>query len=239
MELMTKTISYLSIVIFAATHLFAYKLKFLGGIPRSIWLSAAGGITVAHVFLQLYPEVAKGAEKIHGHWLLVLKHPAWFFLMLGLVLYYGIERHVMQEKKQSEEVSLKIFWTHITFFCFYNFILAYVLTSHHGKMDLKTELSYTFAYTLHFLVNDFGFQQKHPEKYVRKGRWYVAMSILAGAIVSSVSTISETWITIVTAFLAGAITLNMIKEELPVAHESKFLPFLLGAIGFSLLVLLI
>ena len=41
----------------ALAHLFSYKLLFLQGIPRSPWLSMAGGISVAYVFLHILPEL--------------------------------------------------------------------------------------------------------------------------------------------------------------------------------------
>ena len=37
----------------ALVHLFAGKLRFLHVIPRSRWLSMAGGASVAYVFLHL------------------------------------------------------------------------------------------------------------------------------------------------------------------------------------------
>ena len=37
------------------------------------------------------------------------------------------------------------------------------------------------------------------------------------------------------AFLAGGVVLNVLKEELPEDRQSRFLPFLLGAGGYALL----
>ncbi len=48
----------------AVVHLFSGKLRFLEGIPRSIWLSMAGGISVAYVFVHLLPELAEEQEAI-------------------------------------------------------------------------------------------------------------------------------------------------------------------------------
>lgn len=39
----------------AALHVFAGKLSILDEAPRSRWLSVAGGISVAYVFLHLLP----------------------------------------------------------------------------------------------------------------------------------------------------------------------------------------
>ncbi len=41
----------------AAIHVFAGKLRFLDVTPRSRWLSAASGISVAYVFVHVLPEL--------------------------------------------------------------------------------------------------------------------------------------------------------------------------------------
>ena len=41
----------------------------------------------------------------------------------------------------------------------------------------------------------------------------------------------------VTAFLAGGVILNVMKEELPEERQSRFSAFLLGAAGYGLLLL--
>lgn len=45
-------------------HLFSGKLRFLEGNPRSVWLSIAGVVSVAYVFVDLIPEFGKGQEVI-------------------------------------------------------------------------------------------------------------------------------------------------------------------------------
>jgi uncharacterized membrane protein len=48
----------------ALIHLVAGKLRFLDVIPRSAWLSAASGASVAYVFMHLLPELATGQETL-------------------------------------------------------------------------------------------------------------------------------------------------------------------------------
>ena len=43
----------------AIVHLLAGRLSFMSWIPRSRWLSAAGGVSVAYVFAHLLPELAR------------------------------------------------------------------------------------------------------------------------------------------------------------------------------------
>ena len=53
-------VSLLAVGGLAVVHLFSSKLRFLDVTPRSIWLSIAGGISVAYVFVHLLPELAEG-----------------------------------------------------------------------------------------------------------------------------------------------------------------------------------
>ncbi|HEY0971100.1 MAG TPA: hypothetical protein VGE02_09050 [Gemmatimonadales bacterium] len=54
----------LASVVLAAVHAAAPAMRFLQGTPRSIWLSIAGGVSVAYVFVHLLPELAEGQRHI-------------------------------------------------------------------------------------------------------------------------------------------------------------------------------
>ena len=57
---MILTYSLIGVAVLCLVHVFAHRLKFLDGTPRSRWLSAAGGISLAYVFLHFMPELAHG-----------------------------------------------------------------------------------------------------------------------------------------------------------------------------------
>jgi hypothetical protein len=42
---------------FIIVHLIAGRLRFLEGIPRSRWLSMAGGVSVAYLFIHVFPDL--------------------------------------------------------------------------------------------------------------------------------------------------------------------------------------
>jgi hypothetical protein len=52
----------------AAIHLFVRRLRFLTNIPRSIWLSGAGGVAVAYVFLHILPDLPRIRKPSQGAW---------------------------------------------------------------------------------------------------------------------------------------------------------------------------
>ena len=49
---------------FALIHLLIGKLRFLHAVPRSRWLSMAGGVAVAYIFLHVLPELAAHQERV-------------------------------------------------------------------------------------------------------------------------------------------------------------------------------
>ena len=57
-------VSLLAAAGLAVVHLLSGKLRFFEVTPRSIWLSMAGGVSVAYVFIHLLPELAEGQESI-------------------------------------------------------------------------------------------------------------------------------------------------------------------------------
>ncbi len=57
-------LSLLVALAFAAVHMFGGRMTFLRDVPRSAWLSAAGGVSVAYVFVHVLPELAESQETI-------------------------------------------------------------------------------------------------------------------------------------------------------------------------------
>lgn len=58
------TLSALTALVFAAVHVLGPSMTFLRTTPRSAWLSLAGGVSVAYVFVHVLPELAEYQE--HG-----------------------------------------------------------------------------------------------------------------------------------------------------------------------------
>lgn len=234
--------SLIAALLLATVHLLAGRLRTLGHLPRSRWLSLAGGISVAYVFAHLLPELARGQEVIDGSdiWLLnYLEHHAYLLSLLGLATFYGLERLIKKhrsELEEHEESHAGVFWLHIAAFALYNGLIGYLLT--HGANDKPYSLLlYCVAMGMHFLVNDFALQNDHKDLFKRRGRWVLAMMPLAGWGFGAITDVSELTVSALTAFIGGSIILNVLKEELPEERNSRFGAFLIGSVGYSLLLL--
>ena len=225
----------------ALTHLFSGKLLFLSGIPRSPWLSAAGGISVAYVFLHLLPELGErqgAVEEAGGLGLAFLEHHVYVMALVGLGLFYGLERAAKSARDQDDGGSkgALVFWLHMASFSVYNALIGYLLL-HRETPGLQSLLLYSLALILHFVVNDYGLRQDHKGAYDRIGRWILAMAIFVGWGSGSSTEIPEPAIAVLFAFLAGGIVLNVLKEELPRERKSRFWAFALGAVAYAILLL--
>lgn len=223
-----------AVAAFAAVHLFAARLRFLSLIPRSRWLSAAGGIAVAYVFLHLLPEIAGGRE----HWsdVVGLERTIWLFALTGLAVFYGLERRIQHVKRRHGH-GRPVFWLHIGSFAFYNALIGY-LTLHREESGTLNLALYALAIGLHFLTNDFGLRQDHADAYDRKGRYILAVAVLLGGVAGVVLEVPEQAIVAAIAFVGGSVVLNVMKEELPEERESRFSAFLAGAVGYAVLLVL-
>ncbi len=230
-------------VVLALVHVFAGKLRFLEGIPRSRWLSLAGGISVAYVFARLLPELAEAQERLGesaGGVLARLEQHAYLLALTGLALFYAVEvatlrsRGERREREGEDAAGTVTFWLSIGSFGFYTGLIGYALQEE-ADASAQTLVFFTVAMGLHFVVNDYGLREHHKAAYTRIGRWLLAAAVLAGWLLSLVAEVPETGLVAVLAFLAGGVVLNVLKEELPERRRSRFWAFALGAAGYAAL----
>ena len=230
-------------VAFALVHVFIGKLTFLAILPRSRWLSFAGGVAVAYVFLHILPELS-GHQKTFAEVLGVgdKAAEAWVYLVAfsGLVLFYGLERAVKTSRKSSERdrVESELLWLHIVAFGTYNILIGYLLL-HREETGVWPLAIYAIAMSLHFVTNDYGLRQDQRDQYDASGRWAIAGAVLFGWALGAFASLPQIIIGFLFAFLAGGVVLNVLKEELPEERQSKFWPFALGGAVYAMLLIIV
>jgi len=231
--------------VLALVHLFAGNLRFFETVPRSRWLSVAGGVSVAYVFVHILPDLSESQETIEqavGEGLAFLEHHVYLIALLGLAVFYGLERAAKESRQRQQRAGkgdstgAGVFWLHIGLFAVYNFLIGYLLV-HRQEPGVQSLFFFFFAMALHFLVNDFGLREHHKGAYDQIGRWVLAGAVIAGWGVGRITEIDEAAIAVLFAFLAGGVVLNVLKEELPEERESRFWAFALGAGVYALLLL--
>ncbi len=232
------------ILLLSLVHLFGSKFRFLLGVPRSIWLSGAGGVSVAFVFMHLFPELHEGQQHLvrSDLWSNGEQHHVYMISLIGLSVFYGLERAVVHGKRKEQKDEKwdddppGIFWLHIASFSLYNAFIGHLVFRQEQDAD-GTIVLFTVAMALHFLVNDLSLLNHHENDYRKYGRWCLVLALVVGWMLGLVLDISQTSVALFTAFIAGGIILNVLKEELPEERESRYWAFLLGAGAYSLVLL--
>ncbi len=87
-------------LLFAAVHVLGRVMDFLRSTPRSAWLSAAGGVSVAYVFVHLLPELAEHQgtvssrvdEAVAGGILGGIERHVCVVALAGLAVFHGLDR---------------------------------------------------------------------------------------------------------------------------------------------------
>ncbi|KAB1185530.1 hypothetical protein GJR98_15040 [Haloferax sp. MBLA0077] len=223
----------------AAVHLASGRLDFAHRGRRRQFLSAGGGASVAYVFVLMLPEVAEAAATVseaRGGGLFP-EQLVFIVALTGFVLYYGIEVFVTQRWGEDVEESKSVYRVHLVSFMVYSGIIGYLLF-HQEVETLPNLFFYAVAMALHFGVTDYGFHRHYGAIYDTRGRIVLAVGTLVGAAIGAVTEIGEYQLSIVFAFVAGAIVFNVLKEELPDLTESRFVSFVLGTLAFVTLALL-
>jgi zinc transporter ZupT len=228
-----------------AVHLVAPRLRFLDVTPRSIWLSIAGGISIAYVFVHVLPELSEGQKAVVAALksdLGYVEHHVYLVALAGLASFYGLERLALSSRRRSraagepDRTTPMVFWIHMASFAVYNMLIGYLLL--HREDPSLTGLGIFFvAMAVHFVVTDHGLREHHKEDFVRLGRYVLAVAVAAGWVIGLLTQVSKALIAVLFAFLAGGVVLNVLKEELPEQRQSRFWAFLVGTLAYTSLLL--
>ncbi len=225
----------------AIVHLFSGRIRFLDVLPRSRWFSAAGGISVAYVFVHLLPDLAEEQEAIRiavGGRFNFLEYHVYLVALIGLAAFYGLERAAKTSRQRERSVGrddatgAKVFWVHTASFALYNALIGYLIL-HREEPGFRSLMLFTFAMGVHFVVNDFGLRKDHKGAYDSIGRWVLGASVFLGWGIGLFFEISEAALGVLFGFLAGGVVMNVLKEELPEERESSFWAFALGAAAYA------
>lgn len=224
----------------ASVHLFAGRLRVTRAVPRRRWLSLSSGVAVGYVFVHLLPEVQHAGTIVEetGHVLAVLDEHVYFVGLVGFVAFYGVERWVCVHGAdcEADREPDRLFRVHVATFAVYNLLVGYLLL-HREESGVVGLATYAVAIGLHLFVIDHGLHNRHGRSYHRYGRWTLSGAILAGFAIGAVTTVGEVLPGLLLSFLGGGVVLNVVKEELPAEHESRFWAFALGAFGYAFLLL--
>lgn len=233
------------IAIMGVAVAYAARLEFLGRDPRSHWLSLASGVTVGYVFLGLLPKLVTSDDELAkpaNEAIPFLEDHALLVAMLGMVIFYGLalsryaaaRRARAQDGADQTRATTSLFWLTVSLHGSYMVLIGYLI-EHDAEHDLVRMAALATVLTIHFVSTDFGLGHHAGGGQPRRGRLVLASCLAAGWVLGTLIDVSEGVVGVSSAFLAGAILLNVLNDELPEAREAHFVPFAAGALASALL----
>jgi len=231
----------LGTVLFIAMHLLAGRFHSLVGSHQRPQYSLLTGATTAYLFLKLFPEVAMAATFVEsGPGDLGVRPRLMFGVALaGFIAYYAVEvwAHSSPLAGPGQSRTDKVYTAHLASYAFFNAAVAFLMP-HYMAQGTGSGVVYLLAIALHLLVLDHALAEVHGGRYGKVARTVHSGGLIVGFALAGFlgSPPPEALIGPVLAFLAGAITLQVVREEVP---EHKFGRPAIFAVGATLMALLI
>jgi hypothetical protein len=224
-------------------HILTPKITdYLSGNDKQ-FMSFAGGVSVAYVFLDMLPNLVEynkpiGKYLLTSQWLTSFTELLIYLVALvGFLIYYGLDLFAERYEQKTHDNRV-VYRLHIVMFCFYNILITHTMSLRVISGLMYTVL-FTFAMSLHFVLMDRKFCRIFPKKFNQSGRISLLVSLFIGWALSLLfDPMNVLLVAFMIAFLAGSILFNVFREELPNSSLASFRWFVLGAAAISCILLL-
>lgn len=223
---------FLALLILAAIHLFANRIKALKDVWHGNFLSFAAGISFAYVFIDLLPELEKGQavlKRSFEHVIPYLDRHTYLIALLGVLFYYGLHT-------QATAGSDRNFWMSLGGYILFNFFVGASLSDSNNP-EIQPLILFTIAMGMHYFISDHNANEENNVLYNQKARWLLVAALFLGYFVGYVSHIPDTIVAIAVSFIAGGVLLNVLRYELPKREQVGYCFFLLGSVLYTTIIL--
>ncbi len=225
----------------AALHVSAPWIRDRLPLATHALTSFGGGVAATYVFLYLLPRLSEGnravAEVLEDA---VASNPVAGLVMslvtlLGFVTFYALERVTHSSGYGRVEATRLVFAAQLGFFALYSALITYTLATK-WRAGVVPALLFAVAMALHLFAADDVLAEHFPVGLTGRWRGILAGGALAGWLVAVVAPPTSTvLVNVLTAFLGGAILLNVFVHELPPERHSSFGWFVTGLAVYAVL----
>jgi len=229
--------------LFAAMFYFGHRLRLGVFRDHDVVASISAGISAAYVFVHVMPELTHLREEVVHEVAIPLPNHGgivYFAALVGFLFFYGIDSMHVRVRKVSEPAdrAAAAFRIQIGGFAVYAWLVSYLLVR--GVSDsAKSELMYTIALAVHFLTVAKALYHEHGALYDRTGRLVLAAMVAAGWVTGLAVDFKGMVISLLMAFVSGAVIINSTIEELPAEQQGHFLPFVSGGLAYGVILLMV
>ncbi len=244
---MSPLVSFAAAVLIALPYVVGLPLRMSRTNTRRAFISAAAGISVAYIFVDLLPELAemqaRFVEAVEHLPLAFSEYRVYLAAFIGFSLFHYLEAMAVSSRDEDHSASFghgegaRIYRTHVLGFALYAAFVAYVLGGRAEERGMHFVVFYSLAMALHFLIVDTSLRREHGGVYDRSGRWVLAAAVLLGWGVGTFVAVPERIVMILGGFVAGGVVLNSIKDEMPEKGEGKVLPFLIAGLAYAVILI--
>jgi hypothetical protein len=230
-------------MLFAAIFLFGGRVH-----PLRPWISDraiisfSAGMAAAYVFMHLMPEMhgARRAFTESAPESVGLRFEGmviYFMALAGFMAFHGLEQlRVRHGKSANAEHPGRGFRIHVGGFAAYVWLMSYLLANTLEESAVSP-LLYAVAIAFHLLTVDHSLREEYEEAYEHIGRWVLAGMCIFGWGVGMLYPLPAYALALLLAFISGAVIVNSAAKEISSEKKGRFLPFMLGGVVYSLILL--
>ena len=233
-------------LLFAIIFLFGGRL-YVTSSPRAA-LSLGAGVSTAYVFVHMLPELNEASSAfVAATTHMGLPTPelrVYVSALLGFLTFYGLENLVAWSREQAPQGGAErkspraVVFLHIGGFALYAWLVSYLMVRGITEKPLPITL-YAVAMGFHFLGIDHSLLREHGAAYLRVGRFILAGAVLAGWALAMLMEISKPVVITGLGLVSGGVVMNSMIMELPSEKDGSFWPFVVGAAGYTVLLVLV
>lgn len=240
--------SLLVALLFAAIFLGGSRVRPLAS--RRAALSIGAGVSAAYVFIYMLPELSEAGhtfvELTADRALPAPEYRVYLSALIGFICFYGLEHLVGWSRHHSADAGAPVpaepagpvTALQFTGFAVYVGLVGYLLV--HSVTDHEQQLAlYGFAMGLHFLGVERTLRREHPVAFESVGRYVLAAAAVGGWGIAALTEFSQTIVITALGFVSGGVVMNSMVMELPGEADGRFWPFVLGAVSYALLLILL
>jgi hypothetical protein len=208
-------------------------------------ISAAAGVSVAYVFIDVLPELAAYnalLAKAGGIASFYAEQRIYLLVLASFVVMYGLQHIVLVTRGRRHESLARgerdaIYWLHLVGYAAYSALIGYLLLER-AERGTESIVLYTLAMGIHFLIVNHALAEEHGAVYRRRGHLWLGAAVLAGWAAAVLLPRDEVTFMRLFALLAGGVVITSLRSELPDERTGRFWPFCIGALAFAALLIL-
>ncbi len=214
----------------AATHMLFPWFDRRAVAYRHLWVHFSGGVAVGYVTLYLLPKMTDftlSVIRVEGPQWEVLQYRLYLAFLLGLLCYLVVER--TQFRQSSRAVALP--WLQGFALGTYNVLMGYFIFGFERAGIFPYVLA-GLVMCIHFVGVDHQVRERYRRGFDQYLRWIMAFCVLLGAAIAYTDHMPEQFVFTGSAFLGGAMLVNVMSEELPSPDSGSLKPFMSGVLLF-------